>query len=270
MLVITFENEFGKVYISGTPDSILDITSISGLAFPEKQVVSAEFNKIAGIKTLSVKDKMREIVIKGDVLGSLERQAKAAAVLYNDGTLTIKTERIRRKIDARCVHFGDRNTDHTLSLIFRCDSPYFHDLKETEVDVYLRINKIKTPFTLPAVFTERIWEGNCKNLGTVATEPKIYIKNHGAPVSSFTLVNQTTGNKITMSMTIAEGDEIIISVPERSIKNKNGESLVKYLTQDSFISDMALWPGDNVLKLITAGDLRCRVSYATNYTEAMV
>lgn len=267
MVDIRFLSNYGSVQIAGGVRPMLLLTSVSGLSMPEKEVKYAVFKNIAGRKALSCRDLARKIKITGE---SAFENTDAPSVLYADGELVFKTERMTRKIGARCVFLSDRKTDGKFVIEFECDSPYFHDEKDLSVPVYSRVKLVETPFTLPLVFTSRIREGNCKNESKVVCEPVICLKNNGDLQSGITLTNKTTGVVISLSVEIENGGEVLIDIKNRTIVNDKGENLLPYLSETSYLHEFSLVPGDNIICLTANPKMECNVIYNTNYTEAVV
>ena len=266
MIEISFENEYGTVLISGE-NGILDLTETSGLSIPESEVLTSEFYNLPGQKVVSKRDKARLITMVGIKVRPL---FEAASILYGKGVLHIVTNRINREIEARCIKMSDRCENGKITLVFECDNPYFHETDKMTVSVYNRIKKVSSPFTLPCVFSERITEGVVKNLGMVESEPEIYIENFGNQQNGFIIRNCTTNKAFRYTLPVKSGEKITISVPDRKVFNNFGENLLQGISENSYIKDMVLAVGDNLLKFEGTGDMRCTLSYNTNFTEAVI
>lgn len=265
---ILFKNDTGVIYISGGTNPLLDLTSISGLTLPEKEVNLATFKNIAGQKLISSRDKSRTIKIEGLLKGNL---AAASHILYSNGTIIIRNELINRVIDARCTHISDRNTEGKISMIFMCDNPYFHDDADMTMPVYSRIKLVSSPFALPCVFTRRIREGNLKNQSSVPAEPEICIQNKGKTVlSGFILKNESTGATLSAEKEILPNEKILISIKNRTMLSGDNENLLPFLSETSYLHDFVLAPGENLIKLTAEDGLECEITYNTNYTEAVI
>lgn len=265
---ILFSSDSGTVQIAGGINPLLSLSSTEGLSLPEKEASVAVFKNVSGQKLISLRDKPRTITIEGTVANNSLNIAK---LLYSDGTLTFRTERMARTIGARCTHLTDRTTSGSIKLVFECDSPYFHDGTDLSVQVYSRIELVRTPFTLPCVFTQRIREGNCKNESSVKCEPEIIIRNKGENViHSFKVINTDTDASIEMDCAINPDESIIINIGNRTVMSGKGENLLAYLKDTCYLHEFFLKPGNNLIKLEAADGLECEILYNTNYTEAVI
>ena len=265
---IRFTTDQGTVQIAGGVSPLLSPSGVSGLTLPEKETVTAVFKNIAGQKLISVRDKKRTVKIEGIAEGDLK---KAARLLYLSGVLVLETERMKRVIGARCTHLLDRTTDGKISLVFECDSPYFHDDTDISVPVYSRVKLVKTPFTLPCVFTGRIREGNCKNESAVASEPKIIVSNKGETLADgFEIRNLDTGVSLVMTASIPSGKGIEIDIGKREAVSTDGENQLPFLSETSYLHEFILMPGDNRIVFSAKDGVECEVVYNTNYTEAVI
>ncbi len=274
MFGIEFENETGKVVLCGGDHPLLHPLSISGLGRPETEEHTTVFGSEPGQKLLLSRDKPRTITINGHIYDDNSRTARASRILYSPGVLTLRSDTVIKAISARCIRFSDKNMlesgGYSVSLTFVCDSPYFHDPEPRQVRIYSRVRRLSTPFTLPAVFSERITEGNCFNDGQIACEPTLIIENHGTAQQAFTIQNLTTGASLHLTASIPEQEVITISVPDRTIYNKDGTNLLYALSESSYLSDFYLAPGENVLKFSSSGDMRCDCLYHVHYTECIL
>lgn len=265
---ILFSSDAGTIKIAGGTNPLLLLSFTEGLSLPEKEVSAAVFKNVAGQKLISLRDKPRKITFEGTVVNN---NLNIAKLLYSDGTLTIRTDRMTRTISARCTYITDYTTSGSIKLIFECDSPYFHDGTDLKVQVYSRIELVRTPFTLPCVFTKRIREGNCKNESPVKCEPEIIIRNMGKNViNSFKVINTDTGASIEMDFAVNPGDTISINIGKRTVISGTGENLLAYLKDTCYLHEFFLKPGDNLIKLEAVDGLECEVIYNTNYTEAVI
>lgn len=273
MFEICFKNEFGNLLLCGA-GGLLEPVSVSGLARPETADKTAVFGFLPGQKCLISRDKARVITIEGHVFGDYRRVSDACRLLYTPGTLTFKNAFIERAIAARCTAVSDRKLLDTggyfLKITFVCDNPYFHDPHPTIVPVYSRIPLMQSDFTLPCTISRRITEGMCPNPGQVSAEPILTITNHGEAQTGFTIKNLTTGVDLEINAAVPVGETITISVPDRTITNTNGQSLLKNLAESSYISDFYLQIGNNLLEFISNGDIRCTCTYQVNYIESIL
>ena len=265
---ILFENELGKVQLTGSINPLLSPVEITGLNLPEKEITAAKFKMQAGQKLISSRDKPRTIKISGMLEGNLP---KAARLLYLNGTITIKTERMLRVISARCTEIINYANENKITISFVCDNPYFHDGQDLKIKVYSRINLVSSPFTLPCTFTNRIRKGNCKNESVVLSEPEIFITNKGKTTAEgFIVTNQNTGAKLELNCEIPPDTAVFVNIKDRTVYSSNGENLLPALSSDCYLHEFTLAPGDNILSLLAQDGIECEVIYNTNYTEAVI
>lgn len=273
MFEICFKNEFGNLLLCGA-GGLLEPVSVSGLARPETADKTAVFGFLPGQKCLISRDKARRITIEGHAFGDYRRVANACRVLYAPGVLTLKNAFTERAIAARCISVSDKKQldsgGYFVKIDFVCDNPYFHDPSPVTVPVYSRLSLLESPFTLPCTISRRVTEGVCPNPGQVAAEPILTITNHGEAQTGFTIKNLTTGVDLEVNTAVPAKEVITISVPDRTITNTNGQSLLKYIADTSYISDFYLQIGNNNLKFISNGDIRCVCTYQVNYIESIL
>lgn len=281
MFNIRFFNETGSIdFGGGSSATYWKVTSADGLAFCGRTFTCAKYAGQDGQKTTDVTVNARVITLSGDVFCG-ENFAKdfksAMTVLENEGIIEIKTELGTRRIKARCSDFREngRKGKYMLFVIqFVCDDPYFEDADKTEVAVFKEIPLLNSEFTFPGKFSERISRRNIVYEGTRKAEPTFFISIDEGRDGENQLVikNHTSGETLSFDYGGVFGDFITVDIKNRKIYNQNGESLLKYLTDDSFFDGFHLFPGSNDIEVINRNantGITVNCQYANRYSEAV-
>lgn len=85
------------------------------------------------------------------------------------------------------------------------------------------------------------------------------------------LVNETVGAKIELSRVFNEGDEIFIDTKNAKITDKNGNSLISCMSDDTYLSEFVLKRGENRISVTSSeqtSDLKVYCIYQNRYLEA--
>lgn len=291
MLHITYQNENGKLdFRGGCGRNSWRILEIDGLGIAPKSFNTAQYPATIGQRTLSETIGARTISIQCDV-NSIASQyggtssnrweiSKALKILNEPGTLLISDGTRVRKINARCVEAvqGERHGGYSVfAMQFVCDCPYFED-KETKIVPLYEIEKLlKSPFTLPCMFTRRTTKANIINAGDVDTEPIIRIllngeKNEGAE-GTLIIHNKTTKQKIELNLGDAENTtEVIVDIPNRKIYSQDNKNLIHHLAPTSFLSDFWFKKGNNEIcvdnYISESSVVECE--FSNKYIEAVI
>lgn len=275
---ITFYNEVGSVVFGGgKTSSRFKIIEIDGLGFCGKSYDFVSYYNTDGQDTISEKIMPRTVTIKGDFEFSdnTEEFAEALSVLNKKGTLEVESGNIKRKIDARCTDFlqGERQGKFLpFSIQFICDEPYFESSTAYMVPVYRTIPNINSEFSFPDYFSKRISRRNLFIDSNAETEPIFLIVAGNNPIGEMEIVNHTSGERLKINYEPFSNDYITVDVKNRKIYNQAGESLISYLSDDSFFDGFHLYPGDNDVEVLigTANDkLDVVCKYNNKYLEAV-
>ncbi|MBQ8525956.1 MAG: phage tail family protein [Clostridia bacterium] len=305
MLYITYENEIGKLNLTGgSGRSPWHIIEAEGLGLTGKSYDTATFPGTVGQQTLSENVEPRTIIIQCDVHmlgGSRNEVTKALRILNHPGTLTIRDGIRARKINARCTNSaeGERNGGYKVfAFQFVCDYPYFEDCHITSVPVFKPENLIgngirwyldgdgklasesgitEGAFKLPCIFTRRISSSDVFNFGDVECEPVIRITVQGSQrtdvaAKRLIITNTSTNQQLILNYAAQEGDEITIDIPNRKIFDQKGTNLISYLDSSSFLSDFWLQKNDNIITVKNEITDFCLVicEFSNKYIEAVI
>ena len=267
-----FENEHGKINLNGPH---IKCIRIEGLNVPQKEFEFVGYFGESGQTTLSEKDMPRTITISADLTGNKNALAKVNKILYYEGYLILTFDQKVRKIKCRCTSFSDPERHgkdiKNMVLQFICDKPEFTDFENTIIHIFRRKNEITKTFTLPCVFTSRTTEAGVYNSGDLTAEPIFYItaQDSGANLS---ICNDTTEQHITLNYSISAGETIIIDIDKRSIKNTDGQNLINYISDDTFLNEFWLETGQNHLRVHKGegeSDIAVICEFTNKYIEAV-
>ena len=288
------------------------ILEIDGLGIAPKSFNTAQHPATVGQRTLSETTEARTITIQCDVNSIASHYggassnrweiSRALKILNEPGTLLISDGTRVRKINARCVEAvqGERHGGYTVFAIqFVCDYPYFEDRETSKVPLfkvepllgnttrwYLKDGQLTKEgiesgkFILPCMFTRYISRANVVNIGDVDTEPIIRIRLNGGTYNGTegtpgTLVirNETTNQQIELNLGDAENTtEVIIDIPTRKIYSQDNKNLIHHLAPTSFLSDLWLQKGQNLIGvdnyISESSVVECE--FSNKYIEAVI
>lgn len=282
MTKVIFENDTGRLCLSGGGDEAWRITNISGLGMSTKNFQTVSYFAEAGQKTINERREARIITIAGDVCsgdsGAVRKISQAVKILDCPGWLTIRANGLVRRIWARCSGFEEGENYgafRKFAMQFCCDCPYFEEVGNDSIALFKKTKEIKNTFTLPKVFSSRTSNGIVVNRGDVEAEPvfNIYFgaeTAEGEPVT-LTIYNETTKSKLIMSLYPKAGYYVTVDISKRKIYNDSGESLIASLSDDSSLSRFILQKGTNIISVTS--DVETSLSivciFTNRYLEAV-
>ncbi len=286
MFRIIFENELGALSMGGGSHPSMNVTDISGFSNPKKELKTAVFGSGPGSVTTSARDTARTLTVAGTFRGLPLEVRKIYDILSCEGILSVYFHRLKRQIKCRCVD-GDEFTRiskdgfYRFALQFLADSPYFSDCEETYIPIFSRINKVKTTFTLPCVFTERICRVTVHNSGDIAVFPAIFVRGASSAENLAALqseehgvliTNQTSGGKIHLKHTVRCGETVTIDVKNRKIRSDIAGNITNKISDDTVLSSFFLGLGDNVISVDnydTDTELSAQLTFKNEYRTAV-
>ena len=276
MTKIIFENDIGRLYLSGGGDEAWRITKISGLGMSDKKYQTVSYFSEAGQKTVSERREARIITIAGDVFGTENRIAhkisETIKILDKPGWLTVRTNGMIRRIWARCNGFEEGEAYgvfRKFAMQFCCDCPYFEDVGKDSIALFKKTKEIKNTFTLPKVFTCRTSNGIVVNRGDVEAEPILNIY-FGADIAegqkvTLTIDNKTTECKLVVYLYPKAGDIVTVDVANRKIYNDRDENLIAALADDCSLNKFTLKEGTN--DITVTSDVETNLSVVCRFTN---
>lgn len=273
--ILKFKAQNGEFSMGGGRHDYFRLNAVSGLGFPDVERQTVTFSGRRGEKTLSARFLPRVITVSGDavkpnVLGEI------AGIISEEGFLFVNSLGGKRKIAVRAVGMEEAEKMGDLVRLviqFTADDPAFLDIAEQRCGIYERTDLIKGSFTPPCVFTRRISGGSIINSGDLDAEPTIVIvcEKASGGTASLKLVNETVGAKIELSRVFNEGDEIFIDTKNAKITDKNGNSLISCMSDDTYLSEFVLKRGENRISVTSSeqtSDLKVYCIYQNRYLEA--
>lgn len=277
-MILTYTNNLGALEFYGDGGHTFNICAIEGLEPPSKQRRTQSYIGEDGCSESSSQYNQRVITMSCDTANGDSGILKGAArILSYGGTLTVFSSGAARKITVNeaSLSIGKRYGAYTAFVIqFVCDYPHFSDVKETEVAIFKKINKLTSSSKLPLMLTERIADGNLHNIGEVRIYPTISVKklSDKAGENTVTVTNLTTGKAISFSKTMVLGETLVIDVKKRTVISDIDGNSLNTLERIYSLSDMWCDLGNNNFKIDIGGSERGIEVYATyfnEYTEAL-
>lgn len=288
MFEMTFENNFGRICLSGGRGTSFRVTEVEGLGLVAREFNVTNYANQPGQVLISQRDVARTITVSGDVCaqaGLKKTLSDMMRILYYPGKLSIFTDIGKRVIDCRCKTVTEpkyRSREvASLVLQFVCDRPYFTDEADKQESLFYKQNLIRSSFTLPCPFTERVHRKQVVNRGDVAAEPVITVFNDvavsdvGVMSLDFGLevVNHTTEQSVLLEYETVPGETVTIDIPNRNITSSIAGDITNRISKNSFLSDFILAPGANDLEVMNYSlgqKISVLVTYQNQYVEAVI
>ncbi len=273
---IIYRNNEGEIPFSGSSKGYIHITSIEGTGLIEKTRKSYNFPTIPGQSTYYEKDRERVITMSCDYeINPDISMDEIIRILYHKGELIVSHNGVERKIACYCqeLKMGETVGKYKVFAVqFVCDNPYFTKLEKEYYPLFNTQKNIKNGFSLPAVLSQRTNTRIIDNISYISTCPKVYVfyKGKDEIEGNITLTNSTTATEIAFSeVPLKKGDEIIIDIKRRTVKRQDGENLLSYLTDTSFLYNFSLVPGENVISAVADNiDISLSIEYDILFGEA--
>lgn len=296
-MYLVYENDLGRIDMSGGGDGSWRITDITGLELAPKNINTVVYAGQDGQDTLSETTSPRTITIGGDIKNSGQGQyelSKALRVLNAPGVLKLYLEAKERSIKCRCNSFEVQKRNGAVQpfiLQLIADKPHFEDLENTIIAIFKEEGNLNGTFTLPCVFTIRTSIANIMNLGDIKTEPIIYIYNisggTGTPVpapappqkAGFEINNKTTGQSINLLYSSGPDEVVKIDIANRKITSdkptasNNYGNLINYISYDTFLNAFWLNLGINSIEVLNHNEresINAICEFSNRYIEAVI
>lgn len=275
---LRFENELGNFVIEGGGDAQIRLTKISGIGVQSYERLLLTSYDFDGAAESARRFPARSIVVGGDMLGGSRRAADIMRILSEPCTMTISGAGIERgiQISAAEAEFGAKNGPYIkFALSLLCNTPYFYDTQETVCGLFVRTKLINAQTVLPAVFSTRENEAELTFKGDRAIEPIIEILGGEAKEGDGSIVieNLTNGKSFTINYVPQKDERITIDVANRTITSDIGGNIIKYISDDSFMSDLEIEEDRTLLRAIgygATGTMSAYIRYKNKYIEAFV
>ncbi len=276
---IIFENELGRVELSGGGDSDIRITDIKGHGIPcydRRAITSFDFD---GAVETGRRIPQRSIVVGGDAKGNSAKACRLFKILSEPCRMEIITADFAREIEVNSceAEFNPQNGIYTrFALALSCDDPYFYDAEAIRVGLYAKENLITDETVLPAMFSSRTAGATITPTGDCDIEAEFVIlgqRIEGEEDGEIVIENLTTGKVFRLLYVPEDGELITIDMTKRTITSDINGSLIEYISDDSFLSDLVIDKSGAELSVIgfgATGQMQARLVYKNKYIEAMV
>lgn len=276
---IKLYNKSKSVTLGGSMNSATPfaVREIEGLGLTDKKFTAITLYGEPGRITTNVHDEARAVTISADARCGDDFQKDFATLTdILDGEFTMEIHaKSARKINARCEAFsiGRRHGQYReFTMQFLCDFPYFTDLEPTVKGVHNRTNLITTQTVLPAMFTSRTSNADIGYEGGVKTAPTFIVEILSSGSSGIIIENATHGEKITLNYNADLGEIITINLADGTVANADGDDLCEYISNDTFLEEFYLHPGENRIKVTnisTSSTCSVRCEYMNRYREGV-
>lgn len=157
------------------------------------------------------------------------------------------------------LDWGDRkrNVHPSLTLSFRCESPYWFAIGRSELAFRDRDNGLVLPLRFPFRLGSKVFSQTARNNGQADAPVVVTITGHGEKPA---LVNDRTGAALRLVSLLPTGDvltvhtdpaALAVTVTHEDGVTENGFGL---LDPESSVAEFLLRPGDNALRYVPDGD----------------
>ena len=279
-MVITYKNEHGAIRITGGGDDrAWRMTEITGIGFPKKSFTYNTYAGIYGQELNAVSMNSRTITISGDISRRAQKtlsMSKATRILNADGELSIQTRGKIRRAKVRTVSFEaqERKSEFkTFVLQLESDLPFFWGRGALTYNVFSQQKLLKTPFTLPCVFSKRHMEAAVINSGDAECEPVVTVSKPAGSAALDTdavvITNEDTGAAVTLNHIMQPGETVTIDIPSRTVTSSISGNIIAEISDDTVLSAFVLRTGSNRISC-SSGDISISVKcwFEELYLEA--
>lgn len=157
------------------------------------------------------------------------------------------------------LDWGERkqNAQPSLSLNFRCESPYWYGMTRQEAVFKAKKAGFTLPMKMPLGLGSKSFVCQVDSAGNAEAPAEIEITGAGEMP---TLVNESTGEKICLVQPLPEGDTLVLDTDPARLKVRirhgdgSEENGFGYLSPESSVAEFGLRPGENLLHYVPQGD----------------
>lgn len=157
------------------------------------------------------------------------------------------------------LDWGQRkqNALPSLSLNFRCESPYWYGMTRQEAVFKAKKAGFTLPMKMPLGLGSKSFVCQVDSAGNAEAPAEIEITGAGEMP---TLVNESTGEKIRLVQPLPEGDTLVLDTDPARLKVRirhgdgSEENGFGYLSPESSVAEFGLRPGENLLHYVPQGD----------------
>ena len=155
-----------------------------------------------------------------------------------------------------------------------CDNPIWEDVNDITKSIYHQEKCVKSPFTIPTVFSSRVNTAEIKNIGDEMAFPLICVKLNSANEANcvFTIINHTTNKSLTIDCKCNKSLTVYINTKTREIYTNENDNTLNYLAQ-GVLGDFYLDLGTNNIELINTNQnvsLDATIIYKCCYNYGMI
>ena len=271
MQKITYVNAYGEAIVFSGENPVL-LRSVSGLSRPEALISSVQGAYQHGAVISRMQLPMRSVEVRFDILPQESREAfyaqrmRIERVLASSramregmtGVLVYENDAGRWQADAvpeGSIAYGRRtgNAAADNRIGFICPNPYFFGSEAESVQLRMGSGGLSLPSALPLRLGSRRFDAEIVNRGTADAPVTITVFGTGEMP---TVINHTTGAKITVSRQVATGEKLVICTQPNALsctlirKDGTKEDAFAYLDPSSAVSAFALIPGTNAVEYV--------------------
>lgn len=275
---LEFKNDLGSFEMTGGGDGNIRITAINGIGvMQEQRQIFTSFDFDGAVESAR-RISQRNITIGADMQSSARRCAEIMKILSKPCTMTIISDAVSRQISASSAYaeISKQGADYKkIAISLVCDDPYFYDSTETVSGIFVRKKLITSDTALPAVFSTRSNEAEINFSGDRAVEPIIEILgNEKSDGEGSIVIEDVTHNKQFKLNYVPQKDErITIDVAKRTAVSDINGNIIKYISDDSFMSDLEIEADKTHIKAYGYGaavTISAYIRYRNKYIEAYV
>ncbi len=279
-MTFTFYNDIGKFKLFGSGTDGFRVCAVSGLEPVELSRSVQTYIGEDGCVENSSQYVQRIITISGDLKtdeNSKNEIRNAMRVLSRKCTLLIEDMRMARCIEVNAATFtlGKKHSKYqTFVIQATCDYPHFSDRMASDGVLFKREELLSSTSILPTVLSRRISSCTINNMGDLKIYPVITIIKTDNVVreSEILIENKTTGKKVLINKSMANGEKIVIDIKNRKITSNIDGNILGTLDIYCSLSEFMCELGENEISATVGGEqagLQILISFYNEYLEAI-
>lgn len=247
MFVLRIENTKGDILRLSQNEGNYQVIGVEGLTPPESEIYTAEIAGLDGSKYKSSRLEMRNIVVTVKINGDIEANRLAlykvfkikqyCKIYYTTESRAVYAEGYVETMES---DFFSNAQQMQISIV--CPFPYFKSASEIVNDISKRTALFEFPFSIDEYGIEfsTLDENRIASViysGDVESGCTFKLVAEGTIVNP-SILNVDTGERLTLDMTLEDGDIVLINTNKGSksvklIQQIFESNIVKYLTPDS-------------------------------------
>lgn len=284
MVIITFENDIGKITMGGADYAGIRMYSVTGIGLNPAERTVKVYNGYYGGRCENRRVPERTVTISGEInsdyCNRIAVKQRMCDVFSEPGVMTISNGARRRAIKAEAVQldFGDRNQLlQKFTVQYACEEGVFYSPEPRIQRIFHTEKLVRGTYSLPMVLSRRHTSVDINNTGHYPIFPIIRIYDAGARAADDTdggiiISNLSTGASLNIVCQTSEGEVMTVDIPERRVLSSITDGDMYCFSDDTVPADFVLQRGNNIISTEnhTARNVVCEIEYNELFAECEV